>query len=81
MNIVVVTDSYYPEMSAPAACMDKFIQKLKLFHSIDIINSLNGYHFQPLNDPTVKVHHVANMLWKIRIFVNIILNVKIYQPE
>lgn len=68
MNIVVVTDSYYPEMSAPAACMDKFIQKLKLFHSIDIINSLNGYHFQPLNDPTVKVHHVANMLWKIRIF-------------
>ena len=58
MNIVVVTDSYYPEMSAPAACMDKFIQKLKLFHSIDIIKSLNGYHFQPLNGPTVNVSEI-----------------------
>ena len=41
MNIAIVTDSYYPNMSAAASCMDKFIQKLKHKHSFTIINMLN----------------------------------------
>lgn len=68
MNIVIITDSYHPEMSAAAACMDKFIQELKLSHSIDIINSLNRYQFEPLNDPAIKVHYVSNMLWRLRMY-------------
>lgn len=42
MNIVIITAPYYPEMSAPAACINKYIQQLKYKYSIDIINRSHG---------------------------------------
>jgi len=68
MNIVFVINSYYPEMSAPAACMDKYIQILKFEHSIDIINPLNRIDPAPLNDDLIRVHEVYSWLWKCRIY-------------
>lgn len=68
MNIVVITESYYPEMSAAAACIDKYIQVLKKEHKIDVINLLNRISFDNLEDENIRVHFVSNFLWKIRIF-------------
>ena len=67
MNIIIITDSYYPEMAATAACLDKFIQKLKVKYHFDIIDLLNRTISEPLNDSSIKVHHVSNFLWKLRI--------------
>lgn len=66
MNIVIVTDSYYPDMSAPSACMDKYIQRLKYKHSIDIICPISRTHFEPLNDPYLRLHYVTNWLYSLR---------------
>lgn len=68
MNIVIVTDSYYPDMSATSACMDKYIQQLKYKHSIDIVSPISRNHFEPLNDPNLKLHYISNWAWKIRVW-------------
>ena len=66
MNIVIVTDSYYPDMSAPSACMDKYIQRLKYKYSIDIICPISRTHCKPLNDPYLRLHYVSNWLYTLR---------------
>ena len=66
MNIVIVTDSYYPDMSATSACMDKYIQKLKYKHSIDIICPISRVNFEPLKDPFLRLHYVSNWMWTLR---------------
>lgn len=66
MNIVIITTPYYPNMAAPSACINKYIQKLKFFHSIDVINPLTTEYFEPLNDPNIVIHYVSNCLWRWR---------------
>lgn len=58
MNVVILTDTYYPNMSATSACIDKYIQILKNKHSIDIVCPLSQVHFAPLNDPKIKLHFI-----------------------
>lgn len=67
MNIAIVTDSYYPNMSAAASCMDKFIQKLKHKHSFTIINMLNQCEYADLDDEAIVVYPVSSLLWRWRI--------------
>ena len=55
MNIVILTGAYYPNMSATSACIDKYIQILKNKHSIDVVCPLSQVHFEPLNDPKIKL--------------------------
>ena len=67
MNIVILTDSYYPDMSATSACIDKYIQKLKYKHSIDIVCPISRVYFKALNDPYLRLHFVTSMMWSLRI--------------
>ena len=66
MNIVIITTPYYPEMSAPAACINKYIQQLKYKYSIDIINPIAREDFEPLGDPNLSLHYVSNRYWTWR---------------
>lgn len=66
MNIVILTGAYYPNMSATSACIDKYIQILKNKHSIDVVCPLSQVHFEPLNDPKIKLHFVFSRMWKWR---------------
>lgn len=66
MNIVILTDAYYPNMSATSACVDKYIQILKNKHSIDIVCPLSQVHFTPFNDPKIKLHFIFSKIWKWR---------------
>lgn len=66
MNIVILTDSYYPDMSATSACIDKYIQKLKYKHSVDVVCPISRAHFKPLNDPYLQLHFVSNLMWFLR---------------
>lgn len=66
MNIVILTDAYYPNMSATSACIDKYIQKLKNKHSIDVVCPLSQVHFAPLNDSRIKLHFISSRMWKWR---------------
>ena len=66
MNIVIITAPYYPEMSAPAACINKYIQQLKYKYSIDIINPITREDFEPLGDPNLSLHYVSNRYWTWR---------------
>lgn len=68
MNIVILTDLYYPDMSATSACIDKYIQKLKYKHSVDIICPISRSRFEPFRDPYLKLHYISNWLWKIRVW-------------
>lgn len=66
MNIVILTDIYYPNMSATSACIDKYIQILKHKHSIDVVCPLSQVYFDPLNDPKIKLHFIFSKMWKWR---------------
>lgn len=68
MNIVILTDSYYPDMSATSACIDKYIQKLKYKHSVDIICPISRVCFEDFNDPYLKLYYISNWLWRIRVW-------------
>lgn len=67
MNIVVLTDIYYPRMGATSACIDKYIQQLKNKHSIDIICPISRYGSKQITDSTVSIHFVNSKMWNYRL--------------
>ena len=66
MNIVILTDCYYPNMSATSACINKYIQKLKYRHSIDVVCPISQIHYAPFHDSKIKLHQVSTRMWTLR---------------
>lgn len=66
-NIAIISDQYYPDMSAPSAVIDKYVQVLKnekyTFH---IITVSYDYDFIPLLDSNVKIYYVKSFKSRLR---------------
>lgn len=70
MNIVVISDSFYPILSPVSSCMNNYIQELKKEHKIDIICPLSRLVTKDFNEPNINYHFVSNWHNSIRALCN-----------
>lgn len=79
MNIVVISDSYYPILSPVSSCMNNYIQELKKKHSIDIICPLSRLVSNDIYDQNIKYHFVSNWHNKLRALCNTKIDADIHK--
>lgn len=66
-NIIVLTDKYYPDMSAPSAVIDKYIQELKNDYSFYILTITYRKGFVPYSANNINVRYVTDWWHEARI--------------
>ena len=66
-NIVVLSTSYYPEMSASSAVFDKYLQQMKEKYVFHVVTATWYDDFEPLNDPTVKIYYISCFWHRLRV--------------
>lgn len=59
---------YYPDMSAPSACINKYLQNLKYYYDIDIITKTEKTNYTPSS--TWKIHYISSKLHELRKRIN-----------
>lgn len=66
-NIVILAQTYYPNMSPTSAVIDKYIQTLKGDYKFYIIAWESGINFKELNDPYINISYIKSFWWHLRI--------------
>lgn len=66
-NIVVLADKYYPDMSAPSAVLDKYIQELKGDYNFHVITITYRKEFEPFPDKRIKLHYITSFWHERRV--------------
>ena len=66
-NIVVITQTYYPNISPISAVLDKYIQVLKGDYKFYIIAWESGINFKKLEDPYINISYIKSFWWHLRV--------------
>ena len=70
-NVVIISDLYYPDMSAPSAVIDKYVQVLKrddiCFH---IVTVSYAYNIPQVRDRNIHFYYVSSIKTRIRAYAS-----------
>lgn len=65
-NIIVITRTYYPDMSPISVVIDKYIQRLKGEYMFHIISWAPRLDYKPLEDPHINVYYIEDFWYHLR---------------
>ncbi len=68
MNILVLTGAYYPVTSPPSSCIDKYLRKLVVTHSVDIITPRTSFSQSLDQVDGMTLHFINNWSNSIRVW-------------
>lgn len=75
-NVVILSTMYYPDMGAPSACLDKYVQKLKDQYNFYIITKTYVYGVKPEG----RIYYISNWIHKLTLKCNDCIQRSVWVP-